>query len=532
MFQPDTNVRLLNTPLEPGYTDTLWFPDITSQTQYFLNHTVTELADFQYTKKNENIITVAGVPEQFYNINYVMYQNNNYSGKWFYAFIVDVVWASMGSVHLVCQTDCIQTWFFDITYYQSFIARQHSTTDVAGDNIVPEPIAGSRLIYDEQANVDVSPDTFIICATSDATGNPLGGEVYKNTYSGAAIRQYKGVAEVNNELANYVSNGLAQAVVSVQFMHTSAGQFFLSKYPNTIDGYTPKNNKLKTGAFLTCYVLGMGQELEFNADCCSGSTATITVNNNAQNGFLAVGVKNYGVGHTGNESFNASPMAMTLKYPEGTWAYNQYTNDYNLHSGSNAIYQERLKYERGYYGIEQTLRGAEGIVRAAGSVGAFNPLGDNFGDFSPLLSGASQTLEAFKTGTTYDKGIDATTQELTSIAESLRGPLVGGSPTSNAYMSLEYLTLSWGHKVPPADIAKRYDDYLTMYGYAQNDFAIPNLHARQNFTYIQVPNLIASGEFPGSDMTEIRSAFSRGIHFWASTARFGDFTQDNGVLGG
>ena len=120
MFTPTTALRLLDTPLESDYRNTLWFPNREAQTAYFLGKTVKTYENFQYIKKN-NTIVVDGEVDLLYNCNYIMYQNNNFTNKWFYAFIDRIEWASNSSVRLYVSTDVIQTWFFDITYYDSYV---------------------------------------------------------------------------------------------------------------------------------------------------------------------------------------------------------------------------------------------------------------------------------------------------------------------------------------------------------------------------------------------------------------------------
>ena len=136
MFTPTTNLRLLSVPLESDYSNTLWFPNVEAQTTYFTGKIVKTFDDFNYIKK-DNTIVVAEEIDKLYNCNYIMYKNTNFSNRWFYAFINRMEWASNGSTRLYVSTDVIQTWFFDITYYQSYVDTCHSDTDVAGDNIVP-----------------------------------------------------------------------------------------------------------------------------------------------------------------------------------------------------------------------------------------------------------------------------------------------------------------------------------------------------------------------------------------------------------
>ena len=83
MFTPNTNLRLLSTPLESDYSNTLYFANITAQTLYFTGKTVKVISDFNYIKK-DNSIAINEHIDSLYNCNYVMYQNSNFTNKWFY----------------------------------------------------------------------------------------------------------------------------------------------------------------------------------------------------------------------------------------------------------------------------------------------------------------------------------------------------------------------------------------------------------------------------------------------------------------
>ena len=175
MFTPTTNLRLLSTPLESDYSNTLWFPNVAAQTAYFTGKIVKTFDDFNYIKK-DNTIVVAEEIDKLYNCNYIMYKNSNFTTRWFYAFIIRMEWASNGSTRLYVSTDVIQTWFFDITYYQSYVDRCHSSTDVVGDNIVPEDFTiGDAGGYQVAGSSDVAPDGIAVFATTTYTGESKTG---------------------------------------------------------------------------------------------------------------------------------------------------------------------------------------------------------------------------------------------------------------------------------------------------------------------------------------------------------------------
>nr|DAL52424.1 MAG TPA_asm: Major tail protein [Caudoviricetes sp.] len=524
MFTPSTNLRLLNVPLESGYTDTLWFPDVATQTNYFLGKVVRQINDFNFIKK-DNTITVNGNVESFYNYNYIMYQNANFTNKWFYAFIDRVEWASNSSTRLYCSTDAIQSWFFDITYYQSFIERQHSTTDVAGDNIVPEPFTPATPCICTMTTNDDSIKEYSILSTCDNNGNPLGGSTVQSVYTGAYPTVPVGDTNaISASLNKFVENGLATAVVGIRNLPTGGLEevqtITINKHPDTIDGYTPVNKKLLSGAFLTAFIICMGQSIKFNPEFCSGNTINITRAVDTLSGSLMYIVGNYGYHkHQSIHEYKNSELSLTVKYPDGTWAYNQYQNDYNLHSSSNAMYIER---QQQYQSV-----GAVSSVADTLSSG-FSVLTNLFGlKLGAAAGGVGSTARSLVEAQSYLGGYDEITQQLQAISESYNAPATGGVSTSNGYIVGKATETLFGFNTPPEQLARLYDNYLTMYGYAQNTFGVPNLHARKCWTYIKVTVLKASGNFPDEDFSEIRRAFKNGVTFWDYAKTFGDYSQDN-----
>ena len=53
-----------------------------------------------------------------------MYQNENYSNKWFYAFITNMTYVNDGLTYVQIATDVYQTWQFDITFKKCFVERE------------------------------------------------------------------------------------------------------------------------------------------------------------------------------------------------------------------------------------------------------------------------------------------------------------------------------------------------------------------------------------------------------------------------
>lgn len=554
MFTPTTNLRLLSTPLQSDYKNTLWFPNRETQTNYFLGKTVKTFTNFNYIKKN-NTIVVEGEVDLYYNCNYIMYQNANFTNKWFYAFIDRIEWASNNSVRLFVTTDCIQTWFFDITYYQSYVDRCHSDTDVAGDNIVPEDFSGvANGGYFQVGTQDLTPNKLVIFSTTYTDGSPLETKKINGIFSGSGyltdpIDISSSVATVNTWLGTMVRQGLANAVSRVQqYPDNHDVNATYDKHPDHLDcvgnsgrvTYIPQNKKLLSGAFLTAYVTLYGQEMEFNPEYIAGTKINVSIGVDQTTGTVGAIVNNY-------SNPQIPVMCITAVIPESTWAYNQYKNDYNLHSASNSMYQARAGINRTRGQIANTVSGAQNTIGAISNTlgiaqGIWNaanifdtvPVATSLrnvaGSASGLVGNIGGVVDSVLADKIYGQGIDEITQDLTAIAENYNAPAVGGVASSNIYLSLNKTAMSYGFKVPPLDITKRFDKYLTVYGYKQSEYRTINLHARTSWTYIKTVGLNADGNFPDNDMNVIKRAFNNGIFFWAYTATYGNFDQNNSIV--
>jgi hypothetical protein len=550
MFTPTTNLRLLSTPLESDYRNTLWFPNREAQTNYFLGKTVKTFTNFNYIKKN-NTIVVEGEVDLFYNCNYIMYQNANFTNKWFYAFIDRIEWASNNSVRLFVSTDCIQTWFFDITYFQSYVDRCHSDTDVAGDNIVPEDFSiGNQMGYYQVGSIDMTPNGIYVFATADPTGTPNNGTMESGIFSGAGKMIGLNTSQIDtlkSHLNTYVTNGTATAVSRIQQVPLNPPKSVsYAKHPthldcigkNGITSYTPKNNKLLSGALTTAYVQMYGQELAFNPEGINGSDIKLKIGVDVTTGTVGVIVDNYG-------NTNITALTLTSVIPESTWAYNQYKNDYNLHAGSNAIYNRRAGVQRATARNTAALKTAIAGIEAAGTTanqfstynlarialgGVGGALGGALNSAAKIAESGMSAYEAYQNQKIWDYGVDEISQDLTAITESMTAPDVGGVASSNIYIATDETALSYGFKVPPLDMIKRFDKYLTVYGYKQSEYRAINIHARSSWTFIRTMGLNAEGNFPDEDMNIIKRAFNSGIFFWAYTATYGNFDQNNAIV--
>ena len=79
-----------------------------------------EVEGSMYQRRDSSIYYPA-IYDALTEYSYVMYQNENYSNKWFYAFISGMEYLNDNTTKISIITDSFQTWQFDITYKESFV---------------------------------------------------------------------------------------------------------------------------------------------------------------------------------------------------------------------------------------------------------------------------------------------------------------------------------------------------------------------------------------------------------------------------
>ena len=139
MFTPSTAVYLCNTPLKSDNKNQISFNSREEQFNYFNGLAVRRFSDFTYQRK-DNIIRVPVNAEVLFNdgVNYVMYDNKNFSTRWIYAYITEIEYINANVSHIHIKTDVFQTWFLDCEILPSFVVRETVINDDLFKHTLPE----------------------------------------------------------------------------------------------------------------------------------------------------------------------------------------------------------------------------------------------------------------------------------------------------------------------------------------------------------------------------------------------------------
>ena len=119
-----TDLILLNVPIV-DYQNEILFNNIEEQYNYFYSKRITEpINDFNYQRAT-GICSVPYNYDSLYNCNYCMFRNEEFSNKWFYAFVRNMKYMNNGLTNLEIEIDAFQTWFLDCTFKECFVEREH-----------------------------------------------------------------------------------------------------------------------------------------------------------------------------------------------------------------------------------------------------------------------------------------------------------------------------------------------------------------------------------------------------------------------
>ena len=138
-IQPGTKLYLLQgVPITNNYKDTLYFANPTDQYNYFYSKRVQTYSDFTYQRVESNKVRVALGAESCYTVNYMMFKNETFGTRWFYAFVTNAEYINNECTEITYEIDKIQTWWFDLTIKPCFVKRQHNPTDNLYENCEAE----------------------------------------------------------------------------------------------------------------------------------------------------------------------------------------------------------------------------------------------------------------------------------------------------------------------------------------------------------------------------------------------------------
>ena len=543
VIRPQTDVYLLKCPLQISDINQLTFSNATAQYNYFNSLPKLTVNDFTYQRKDDTI-RFPGHFDDLIGYNYVMYRNDAFSNKWFYAYVSGMEYLNDNVVGISIKTDVFQTWQFDLEYKRVFVEREHVNDDTVGLHTVPENLElGEYVVNGNIINSDLNPSgtesnaTWICFQVSDlpdgdglieGLGTEVKGVLNGGVYSGLnyllvltptnankIIRCYDlasksesivaifhvpfGVLNTDNiRLSNY-NNPIAGNIGIATFIGDSTDaitveQISLSK-PTTINQYQPKNRKLLTYPYSYFYVTNnSGIDSVFHYEDFSGNpnfnidgiiTQGMSIKTYPTNYKNTTGISGYNYGISGG------------KLPICGWNSDYYTNWLTQNAVNIPI------------SIGSGLASAGlGMIGSALSGNVLGMEGSALSGLTTIGNAVSRQYEA------------------SIVPDQAKGNLNCG----DINVAEKRFGFTWYPISIKAEYARICDEYFDKFGYKVNRVKTPNVNGRRNWNFVKTVDCYIEADIPQEDLNEIKGMFDKGITFWHNTNTFMDYSQNNDII--
>ena len=524
-IEPRSNIRILhNIPLDTSYEHTIYFADAVAQRGYFMYNQKFNLENYSYQRVQRGRARVGIKADDLYDCNYMMFQNSAYGDKWFYEFITSVEFINNETSEIAFEIDVMQTWHFDYEPEYCFVEREHSTTDIIGDNIIPETLELGEYVFNgeyESITPELSALSVIIAVVEISDQQAVDGKIYDRVYGASTLYAYDStdIAGINQLLQGFLRNpenitGLYMIPtrfienVSVTDHKILTGQTTPAypvsvdpiSYLDEIDGYLPNNAKLYTYPYNFYHVdNASSNELTIRYEFCRARTPQFEVTGTLTQPVVAclkpvnykgIPYSDTSGGLAGLDPLNTEKLILS-NYPMCSW---------NMDAYQAWIAQNSIPLT-----ISSLTGLAYGVNSSANSWGYRTPVNTIIGQVGSIIS----------------EGYRASIASDISRGSQTNGTLNVPSNKQQFYGGRCSIT---------AQYAKMIDDYFTMFGYAVHTIKKPNRNYRRHWNYVKTIGANIIGSVPADDMKKIINIYDHGITFWKNGSEVGNYSLNNSII--
>ena len=480
--------------------------------------------------------------------NYIAFKNPHYGNKWYFAFVNNVKYVNNKVTTIEFKVDVFSTWYDRFNIGKAFIEREHVDDDTIGKHTLPENLMTGEFVINDYGLLDeYGSDSHVVIgvtkvpdslasmqAVSSGSTYNAPNTIYNGVFNGLTYFVFNTTYGASQFLAIMDLEGLADNVINVflcpHSIFTSTSwdpitytyewgnisldlSFTYKRFPtgveeivmadnktvtinNTLDGYTPKNNKMFTREFNYLYITNNnGGDVDYSYEDFKNNTPNFRIIGAVCPGCsIRLTPLDYKKWDTTNNTYKNDLLPYGLaggKYPTCSWRSDTYTN---------WLTQNSVNYKL------DRLSTAVGI----GAVATINPAVAVVGGFGAVTD-----------------ALEEKNKRETSPVQAKGNINVGDVTYACGKTNFSYYQLSC-----KSEYAKVCDDYLSRFGYKINEVKTPNILSRKEFNFIKVGghDELVSGNIPASDLEEINNIFRKGVTIFHDYDSFGNYTINNPIV--
>lgn len=518
-----------------------------------------------FIRQNGNSIATNFSYSNALSANYIAFQNPDYSNKWFFAWIDEIIYKNDSNIEIRYTIDAWSTWFEKLQLKNCFITREHVSDDTIGLHTIPENIDVGEVIEESMFEEDdyYRSTGYYVAIQSDWTpkdgtnGGSLidsdngaqfsGIAVYDSVVYGSQIFLIKitnigdfanvllFISRTNldrhiNDIHNiFIVPDIAVTVTDLTLHTAYVGNtslpfsWYTMAYNSTIEsfdttiskvtsftGVTIKNNKCFVYPYNYLFVSNNnGSNNIYRYEEFSSQDAVFS------NQFcLTIG----GSGRLVPKSYKGMTTnddeALALgKFPTCAWSSDAFTNWLTQNGINIAV---------------QAVTLGTGLALAGATGGASIPA------MSTLSTMTQQ--EQQQAVSQYSSGLNTASQVANLIGSFYQASLIpniqGGQATGDIIWGADKNCFTFRKMRVKNEYISIIDSYFTRFGYKVNRLGTPNLTSRTYWNYVEIAQgeQVGFGEIPSIYLQVINSAFINGVTIWHNHSNIGNYSLNNTIV--
>jgi hypothetical protein len=557
---PNSKVRLLSSvPFNSSYEHIRTFNSESEQYTYFSGLPSKYYDNLTY-QREEVAVKVPEGYDKLINFNYLMYQNTEFGGKWFYAFITRKEYVNPDTTRVYFQLDVFQTWQFTISWNPSFVIREHRNrwnsdgspvvntvdeglnygTDYKTVNIT-QVIPHNDVFFlvmvcqrrmdvnskeiDPVVNGSIQPlsyyvhpfklDGTIPYITFDGIHQSLSPieDVLKALYTSTEtvnniaslyITEYIGHDSLNFSMTNFepvnVQDASETNFVTLRVKNIPQYKTMVKSQGNKYAGFSSvTESKLLMHPYTVTILADMkGNQREIKNEYIEGQNLDIHIKGSiGTNNKVSYHIDDYLMGDIENSGEIALEHGIINNNPNDVPIITDLLSAY-LQGNRNAIQNQKSSI------LFNQSMGVAGNAIGGNILGTVSSAGSGYLEMAGLMA--------------KQKDIANTPPSISSMGGNTAFDY--GNDIKGLYIIKKEIT---------EEYRKKLSDYFKLYGYKTNELKIPNLKTRASFNFVHVSQANITGDIPNDDLTQIKGIFERGVTLWHGNFVL-DYARSNNEL--
>lgn len=595
LIKPMTDVHFLsNAPVDYQMNNVIWLASEQEEANFFLSKTKFSFDNCRAVNNDGDPweitvpLTDGSTLDDYYNCNYLMWRNPQFSNKWFYAYIGTPRPASAGSVTVPFQIDYWQTWHWSCEFPATMVRRETVKDDTIGANLIEENVETGEFVISpadigtaaytgigtdiiEESGWDTTPcvliaytykpsetttatdaGTYIIDAIKDAAGSFTynlkniapsfaGGRFQQGIYQACNFIAFEvdttdqdkldtAVQSINLYLQKLVDGVMIQSVQVLRmiskFMAPASGvQHINSAYPR-VNNIKGKASPATFGSYTPNNNKLYTQQFNYLV-IDNGTGAQMEMGYEYFNGDASQSIPAHTPTFRLYSQLSNSPACRLIPYSYKCPTAREnplYSLELNAYPLCSYSYNEM----RADYFANQNSNAVQGIRNTVNLA-------------TGLVGGAASTVTGAVTG-----GLAGAVSGIAQIANTALDAAdtiakqkdraripneVVGLSDSNIQFAIGRMSFIEYRMQVQSYYAKIIDNYFTAYGYAINNIKKPELNTRTRFNFIWTQGANVLGNLPTEAKNVINQQLDAGLRIWHDPAAWMDYSVKNTIKG-